>query len=103
MAIAISSTRRMAYTTPADSALILVLNDEPPHVPAFAELAEFDYILRDYNGLLTVFTRESPDTPFYRTDVRVRTLRQHDQNLLVDGILVENNMKLQQLLDDFTT
>jgi len=104
VAMILSSTRPAPYAETSDRTVVPApICQQQQHVPALADFTEFGYVLRDYNGLLTVFTRENPDTPFYRTDVRVRTLRQHDQDLLTAGIAVSDHMHLQQLLDDFTT
>jgi len=71
------------------------------YLPAMAE--QSGYVLRDHNGMLTVFTLEKPEEPYYETNVFVRTLRLHDQELLAIGITAKNRIELQQLLDDFTT
>ena len=102
-AILISSSLHSAPPEAADSAFMPHYDDGEQYLPAFAETMSGGYILRDYNGLLTVFTLDNPDVPFYRTDVRVRSLQTHDQALLAIGITARDHMHLQQLLDDFTT
>ena len=96
--------RPAAYLPVADRASVpQYVPVEHPHIPAFGEVVINSYILRDYNGRLAVFSSQNPDAPIYKTHVRIRSLRKHDQELLAVGITAMNQVHLQELLDDFTT
>jgi len=71
--------------------------------PTPNEAYDMGFVLRTYNGFLTVFRQDNPDMPYYETDVRAATLSDYDRALLESGIYVHDKVSLQKLLDDFTT
>ena len=59
------------------------------------------YTLKEYNGLLALFTNDSstPDTVY---SVPIASLPEADRKMLSDGISVTDISLLQSLLEDFT-
>lgn len=80
-----------------------VSNHAAPTGPAnavYQEQAATGYIVRDHDGMVTVFEAAAPTTPYYQTGIYVRTLRQYDQQLLAVGIAAVSESQLHQLLED---
>lgn len=62
---------------------------------------EVMYILKEYNGILAVFTPNS-DTPQKKLpDVMIASLPEYDKLLLKTGIKVYSDKELQRLIEDY--
>lgn len=62
--------------------------------------AAAEYILRDYEGYVSVFDAQQDRTPLQITAIEVSALRQTDRDLLQGGISVGNREQLLLLLED---
>jgi hypothetical protein len=59
------------------------------------------YTLREYNGVIAVFTRSFGAEPAIVTDIRVADLREYDRRLLEAGIRAESYEDVLRLFEDF--
>lgn len=62
--------------------------------------AQAEYILRDYEGYVSVFASDADRKPLQVTDIEVAGLRRADQELLRGGITVGSQEQLLLLLED---
>lgn len=95
VSLAIAST--VLAVTRSDSELPA---EAPPVQQAEVAPEEYKYLVKDYNGFLTVFSYGS-DEPAYITDVLVATLPEYDRNLLKDGIIIYSEAGLSAILEDY--
>lgn len=62
--------------------------------------AQAEYILRDYEGYVSVFASDADRKPLQVTGIEVAGLRRADQELLRGGITVGSQEQLLLLLED---
>lgn len=62
--------------------------------------AQAEYILRDYEGYVSVFASDADRRPLQVTGIEVAGLRRADQELLRGGITVGSQEQLLLLLED---
>ncbi len=62
--------------------------------------AKAAFVLRDYEGYVSVFSPASPDDPLQITAIRTGQLRRADQKLLQGGLTVGSREQLLLLLED---
>lgn len=62
--------------------------------------AKSAYILRANGGYVAVYESGAPGVPIEVTDIEVRELREHDQELLRAGLGAEDREALLMLLED---
>ena len=58
------------------------------------------FVLRDYNGYVSVFSVKDAREPVQVTDIRTETLRRSDRTLLEGGLTVGSRQTLLLLLED---
>ena len=72
-----------------------------PGAPATSyDGAQAEYILRDYEGYVSVFASDADRKPLQVTGIEVAGLRRADQELLRGGITVGSQEQLLLLLED---
>lgn len=64
---------------------------------------EYEYILKEYNKKIGVFTPDEQEIPTLILDVSVKYLPEYDQGQLSTGIFVEDYTKLISLIEDYTS
>ena len=67
-----------------------------------AKATEYSYIIKEYDGKIGVYKAEEKN-PFQVIDIPVYLLPPYDKTELQSGIPVENEEKLQQILEDYTS
>mgnify|MGYP000109914473 CR=1 FL=1 len=74
---------------------------QQPDAPAISyDGAQAEYILRDYEGYVSVFASDADRKPLQVTGIEVAGLRRADQELLRGGITVGSQEQLLLLLED---
>lgn len=68
--------------------------------PACA-IEEAEFVLREYNGCIGVFSPQSDAGPITVTDIETRSLREADREIVKNGIAVADREELLTLLEDF--
>lgn len=68
--------------------------------PTSYDGAQAEYILRDYEGYVSVFASDADRKPLQVTGIEVAGLRRADQELLRGGITVGSQEQLLLLLED---
>ncbi len=82
---------------------------QPENVDVFLEnenndeKADVKYTLKIQDGVLVVFNDSDDMRPIIVTDIYASTLRHLDREQLTDGIVVNSEIELQTLLEDFTS
>lgn len=71
-----------------------------PRRPRPTTGAQAEYILRDYEGYVSVFASDADRKPLQVTGIEVAGLRRADQELLRGGITVGSQEQLLLLLED---
>lgn len=61
---------------------------------------EAEFVLREYDGCIGVFSPRSGDGPISVTDIELRSLREADREILSSGIAVADREELLSLLED---
>ena len=69
------------------------------YVPS-CSLAEAEYVLREYEGCVAVFSSVGDTSPMTLTDIEVGTLREADRQILKTGLAVADREELLTLLED---
>ena len=69
------------------------------YVPS-CSLAEAEYVLREYEGCVAVFSSVGDTSPMTLTDIEVGTLREADRQILNTGLAVADREELLTLLED---
>lgn len=69
------------------------------YVPS-CSLAEAEYVLREYEGCVAVFSSVGDSSPVSLTDIEVDTLREADRQILSTGLAVADREELLTLLED---
>lgn len=59
-----------------------------------------EYLLREYDGFIAVYSFGDDDEPMTVTDIEVCTLNDNDRQMLRNGITAENKAELISLLED---
>lgn len=81
--------------------------DAPPIIEnsssASVNTLQYEYILKEYNKKIGVFTPEDQETPTLILDVSVKYLPEYDQGQLSTGIFVKDYTKLISLIEDYTS
>lgn len=108
------SQRKMIMLLCAGAALVFVLaafampRRAQPELPTSAvprteavSASEGKYIVRDYGGRLAVYRVNQPDRPVYLLDIYTGALPEADRSALQDGILLQTEEELSQLLEDY--
>ncbi len=67
-----------------------------------AGTAEYSYIIKEYNGKIGVYKADEKN-PFQVIDVPTYLLPPYDKLELQSGILIENEEKLRQSLEDYAS
>ena len=62
--------------------------------------AEPAYVLREYDGYVSVYAAQDAQRPLQVTNITVNTLRRHDRDLLQSGLTVGSREQLLLLLED---
>lgn len=65
-----------------------------------ADVADSAYVLRVNGDYVAVYEADAPGVPVQITDIPVRELRTHDQELLRTGLGVKDREALLMLLED---
>ena len=73
------------------------------NVPQSYDGARAAFVLRDYNGYVSVFAVKDPKEPLQVTDIRTQSLRDADRTLLQSGLTVGSRETLLLLLEDLGT
>ena len=64
-------------------------------------IEEAEFVLREYDGCIGVFSPQSDDGPITVTDIETRSLREADREIVKNGIAVADREELLSLLEDF--
>ena len=62
---------------------------------------EAEFVLREYDGCIGVFSPQSEDGPITVTDIELRSLREADREIVRNGLAVADREELLSLLEDF--
>ena len=73
----------------------------PAAVPVSYDGLSAQFVLRDYQGYVSVFAPKEPREPVQITAIRTDSLRRADQRLLESGLTVGSREQLILLLEDF--
>ena len=65
------------------------------------EKALYQYVVRDYQGKIAVYSSMESLTPQYVTDFDTAVLPLKDREMLKEGIGLRNQEELQMLLEDY--
>ena len=65
-----------------------------------ADVSDSEYVLRVNGDYVAVYEADAPGVPVQITDIPVRELRTHDQELLREGLGVKDHEALLMLLED---
>ena len=65
------------------------------------EKALYQYVVRDYQGKIAVYSSMEAQTPQYVTDFDTAVLPRQDREMLKEGIGLRNEEELQVLLEDY--
>lgn len=84
----------------AGAAVSSVRGDMTPAEVVSYDGAEAEYILRDYEGYVSVFDAAHDRAPLQVTAIEVSALRQTDREMLQGGISVGDREQLLLLLED---
>lgn len=82
--------------------LLLLLGARQPEQPADPSSALPRYTIGEYDGRLAVYT-DQQELPQQIYDVYLSTLPEEEQFRIRNGIQVEDELELQQLLEDYTS
>jgi hypothetical protein len=63
-------------------------------------ISEEEFILKEYEGYIGIFSGANSKTPMAMTDIDVDTLRAIDRELLKDGVRVKGREEMAALLED---
>ena len=74
----------------------------PAAVPVSYDGLSAEFVLRDYQGYVSVFAPAKPREPVQITAIRTDSLRRADQRLLEGGLTVGSRDQLILLLEDFS-
>ena len=73
----------------------------PFHYEPSCAIEEAEFVLREYNGCIGVFSPQSDAGPITVTDIETRSLREADREIVKNGIAVADREELLTLLEDF--
>lgn len=65
-------------------------------------LPQVDYVLGEYDGYLALFRGEQ-EQPYQILDMPVQLLSDYDRGQIADGIHVQTEQELRQLVEDFAS
>ena len=71
--------------------------DAPGSAP---EQSVEEYVVMAYYGKIAVFNPNHLNTPLTVTDININTLRDSDRRMLADGIRLNDEAEVAQLLED---
>ena len=74
----------------------------PEAAPVSYDGLSAQFVLRDYQGYVSVFAPAKPREPVQITAIRTDSLRRADQRLLEGGLTVGSREQLVLLLEDFS-
>lgn len=72
------------------------ISESPPALPVA------ECVVKEYNGRIGVFKGES-STPYRVIDYDFSLLSEYDREQLTEGIVIESDRELQQLIEDIAT
>lgn len=70
---------------------------------SYPEPKQDEYLLRESEGFVAVFSADDAAEPITVTDIEVCTLNDNDRKLLQGGITAENKAELLSLLEDLSS
>jgi len=78
---------------------------DAPALSEIEEQAEDDslYTVKIQDGVLVVFSESDDTRPIIVTDIYASTLRHFDRERLTEGIVVNGEIEMQCLLEDFSS
>lgn len=76
--------------------------DKPEAAPSMQVQKTYRYVLREENGLLTVYEKDGK-TILLETNIRVEHLSEETRRLLSEGIYVQDEKELYDLLESYSS
>lgn len=77
-----------------------LLGNGSADAPSDAKSGADSYILMAYGGRIAVFSASDPGIPITVTGISVSSLRESDRQLIEEGIALETQAQVAQLLED---